>query len=378
MQQSPRMQPRGILNLGNTCYLNAALQLLFRTTLTSYATKAEYDNQSAMDCYKRFLKKYDTVTDNIVPKSLLKMLAANNYDKYLMNRQEDSQELMSHLLDVLEECGTAEQKKEFGKLFDSKLESTLICPDCHHKSVTNTPLRFLSLSLPKSKQHPSMLHSGMYDVSSDEEDEEDEEDEDIEDIEEDDDSYNDALMNEQSDDEEEVIENKTLKRLHGQMNSNNDKYLVFNHIKMSKEKEKEKEKEKSKIEKQTLDDLVKCYSSTEILGKGNEWHCPKCKKNVQAEKQLLLGDLSPNVIVHFKRLHMFYKNSEEIIVPMEWKGKQLNGIVVHDGGIHGGHYYGYIKHDNKWYCTNDNSVREVEIDHIQKEANGGYLLLYQN
>lgn len=42
---------------------------------------------------------------------------------------------------------------------------------------------------------------------------------------------------------------------------------------------------------------------------------------------------------------------------------QVYGIVNHTGGLHGGHYYSYVRHtDNQWYCFNDQSVSRCSED----------------
>lgn len=45
----------------------------------------------------------------------------------------------------------------------------------------------------------------------------------------------------------------------------------------------------------------------------------------------------------------------------------LNGIVVHDGSLKGGHYYSYIKRGEKWFSCNDSYCGEVSIDEVPFE-----------
>lgn len=46
---------------------------------------------------------------------------------------------------------------------------------------------------------------------------------------------------------------------------------------------------------------------------------------------------------------------------------ELYGIAMHSGGIQGGHYWALIKNlNNKWYEFNDREVKEINIDRIQR------------
>ena len=59
--------------------------------------------------------------------------------------------------------------------------------------------------------------------------------------------------------------------------------------------------------------------------------------------------------------------------------------MVHSGGVNHGHYYAYIHsfEDGRWYCFNDFSVRESNINLIKQETFGGkgstncYVLYYR-
>ena len=37
---------------------------------------------------------------------------------------------------------------------------------------------------------------------------------------------------------------------------------------------------------------------------------------------------------------------------------RLHSVLVHSGGPHGGHYYAFIKSDDKWYKFDDELVKE--------------------
>jgi len=64
---------------------------------------------------------------------------------------------------------------------------------------------------------------------------------------------------------------------------------------------------------------------------------------------------------------------------------ELYSILIHSGGAYGGHYYTYIKsfEDEKWYCFNDASVSELNVNDIPSNVFGGeksasaYMLIYR-
>ena len=54
----------------------------------------------------------------------------------------------------------------------------------------------------------------------------------------------------------------------------------------------------------------------------------------------------------------------------------LYGVCNHTGNVMGGHYFAYIKNlNNKWYCFNDMMVEEINTDKIM--SNTAYCLFYR-
>ncbi len=50
---------------------------------------------------------------------------------------------------------------------------------------------------------------------------------------------------------------------------------------------------------------------------------------------------------------------------------KLRGVVIHSGSSESGHYYSYIRDEEKWIEFNDILVREAEVENVMSEAYGG-------
>uniref|UniRef100_A0A8D0A2D6 Ubiquitin carboxyl-terminal hydrolase n=1 Tax=Sander lucioperca TaxID=283035 RepID=A0A8D0A2D6_SANLU len=195
-QDSYRGQPGvcGLTNLGNTCFMNSALQCLSNAPpLTEYFLQSSYleelnfTNPLGMkgeiaEAYADVIKQMWSGRHYSVVPRVFKTKVGHFASQFLGYQQHDSQELLSFLLDGLHEDLNRVKNKEYIELRDAEgrpdqevaeeawrnhrrrndsvivdtfhglFKSTLVCPECHKVSVTFDPFCYLSVPLPVSKE----------------------------------------------------------------------------------------------------------------------------------------------------------------------------------------------------------------------------------
>ncbi|KAM9752836.1 LOW QUALITY PROTEIN: ubiquitin carboxyl-terminal hydrolase 11-like [Menidia menidia] len=194
-QDSFRGQPGvcGLTNLGNTCFMNSALQCLSNTPplteyflLNSYLEELNFSNPLGMggeiaEAYADLVKQIWSGRHSSVVPRVFKTKVGHFASQFLGYQQHDSQELLSFLLDGLHEDLNRVKSKEYVELRDAAgrpdqevaeeawrnhrrrndsvivdtfhglFKSTLVCPECLTVSVTFDPFCYLSAPLPASR-----------------------------------------------------------------------------------------------------------------------------------------------------------------------------------------------------------------------------------
>ncbi|KAE8683924.1 Ubiquitin carboxyl-terminal hydrolase 9 [Hibiscus syriacus] len=175
----------GLQNLGNTCFMNSALQCLVHTPpLVEYFLKdysAEINTQNPLGIYSGelalafgdLLRKLWSSGQTAIAPRVFKGKLSRFAPQFSGYNQHDSQELLAFLLDGLHEDLNRVKQKPYIEMKDSdgcpdeevaaecwknhkarndsgQYKSTLVCPVCSKISITFDPFMYLSLPLPST------------------------------------------------------------------------------------------------------------------------------------------------------------------------------------------------------------------------------------
>jgi len=180
----------GLVNLGNTCFMNSSLQCLSNTAPLSeyflsnqYKTDINEDNPLGMkgelaEAYCSLIKDLWSGSHSAIAPRDFKWKLERFAPQFAGYQQHDSQELLAFLLDGLHEDLNRIKKKPYREnpevddrpqeevaqeawdnhrarndsvivdWFQGQLRSTLVCPKCSRVSITFDPFMYLSLPLP--------------------------------------------------------------------------------------------------------------------------------------------------------------------------------------------------------------------------------------
>ena len=144
-------------------------------------------------------------------------------------------------------------------------------------------------------------------------------------------------------------------------------------------------------ESKSLNCCLNEYMKKYRLDSENTWQCDACKNHVRPFKQTRLWKTSDIIFILLKRYNRNQKIDKYLEYPLTLDLKDyninysknksnkysLNGMAIHSGGLGGGHYYAVCRNylDGQWYEYNDSHVSRVTKDKLMKYS--PYLLVYR-
>ncbi|KAG6547147.1 hypothetical protein Mapa_011399 [Marchantia paleacea] len=149
----------------------------------------------------------------------------------------------------------------------------------------------------------------------------------------------------------------------------------------------------------TLQDCLSAFVAPEQLEGSNKYYCPSCKAPRTSIKKLTLYRLPPVLVLHIKRFfksdrYSYQKDDTPVYYPLKGldftdflssrrDGRQgviydLYGVCCHMGSLGGGHYTAQCKNweNDVWYCFNDSSVSPLQDSAVLSSS--AYILFYQH
>ncbi|CAF1201204.1 unnamed protein product [Didymodactylos carnosus] len=137
----------GLINMGNTCYMNSALQCLSNIPqLTDYYLNFTLNNdeQSVSNVYYKLIKQMWSGEYSFITPKQLKEVVSQHASIFTDYRQKDAQEFMNVLLNVLYQ---EQSVSIIDQLFYGQILSTVTCLMCESKETKQELITFLPLCI---------------------------------------------------------------------------------------------------------------------------------------------------------------------------------------------------------------------------------------
>ena len=334
----------GLQNLGNSCYMNSALQCIFATKELSdyflYNFSEKYINKNnilgsggllTLGYINLLLNINNTTNNEYISPGLFKVVLSLCSSKFEGNEQEDAHEFIIYLLDIFHE--------DINRVI---------------KKPNNDKLKYNSDEISSDKK--SVI------------------------------DWNNFLKRNQS-----VL----IDLFYGQLKSSAICPICHYHsIKFNSFFSLELSIEESTNQEIKLEKLFYEFSMEEKLDRDNLYKCEKCKEKSEANKTIEIYHVPKILIIHLKR----FNNNKKINTFIDFPLRDLDineyiksndsvakydlfGIINHYGSMEYGHYTSYCfnYHDHTWYEYNDRLVnkipKEKEKDKIINK--NAYILFYR-
>ncbi|GAB0088825.1 ubiquitin carboxyl-terminal hydrolase 35 [Sergentomyia squamirostris] len=326
----------GLVNLGNTCYMNSVLQALVMTKQFSREILLSNSKIPLLLKIQQLLALLlHSPRPELTPRAVLH---ATRPPGFLPGFQQDSSEFLGHLLETLHE-----QERQTAIRTKS--------PTAIDEDVTMNEAAAVAICPHKSNNHNSLIQN----------------------------TFGGKIC----------ITYECINC--GEKSTNSD---TFRDIPLSFPDEKTE-----MTQNYSVQDLLDYYCSSEKLDGANQYFCEKCKRLCDGERSIDITEAPQNLILtlkHFKydqkfhvRAKLMHKvfHDERIALkvftddsyqqPVKY---QLYAAVIHSGfSMDSGHYYTYAADQSCWYKFNDSFVNKCSIEdlHNLTPPNTPYILFYR-
>jgi len=135
----------GLLNIGNTCYLNSGLQMLIQNRDFCNIILQNRDKSENTKVMANFIQEYYSSNDNSINPAKVKSIVEKKRKMFRGSQQHDAAEFIVTLLEILNE----DLNDEINKLFNIEIKSSIKCKllKCLTVSETLSKSPFLILSI---------------------------------------------------------------------------------------------------------------------------------------------------------------------------------------------------------------------------------------
>lgn len=378
----------GLVNFGNTCYINSVLQALyfckpFREKILEYKAKNKRTKETLLACLADLF--YNIATQKkkvgtIAPKKFIARFRKENvkFDNYM---QHDAHEFFVQLIDSINECII--EKQQAGRNRQQQQPHPIISPNLDpHEPLTLDQQNVLNNDAPvngSAANNTAQAGGGGSAPGSPN-----------------------SQQQPGSDRQQEntwvheifqAVVTRELRCLNCESVRSTDE--VLNNLSVEV------------YQNTSITHCLRCYFTTETISAENKVHCDNCASLQEHQKRTRVKKLPSILVLHLKRfqylgqLNRPQKLSHRVVFPLELRVFDtsddavnpdglfdLVAVVVHCGtGINRGHYFSIVKSHRLWLLFDDDIVDKVEPSSIEdfygltsevpKPSDTGYILFYQ-
>lgn len=324
------MEPCGIINIGNTCYLNSVIQCLTHLFIFNNENVEFLSEVSKVD--NKLIHEWLILQNDLITKK--QAVNPNNFIKEFMNTIQNH----NYYFDSFDQNDVSEFIVILLESFHEAIKTR------KRMTIEGTPeTDFDELAIDSMKSWIAFFK----------------------------DSYS-------------YVIKKTYSQLISKVSCPNCNYITYNHDPIQIITLPVNTETKNIYE--CLDSFIK----VNILDTDNTWKCDKCNQYVNAKEQKMLWNASDILIIQLKLYTNFLnKINNRIKYPdiLDIKDYNINynnssncyklyGICCQSGTLNYGHYYSicYNKYDHEWRKYNDSDVRRISLNEALNEM--PYCLFY--